>query len=70
MDLGVEQENTVLRVGFLNFNTERLIDKYSKEYDIVIIDDPTFDVPLAIVDSVMNAIKHSSHEIVSENNTV
>lgn len=56
MDLGVEQENNVLKIGFLNFNVDKLFEKYLKEYDIVIIDDTTFNVPIAIVDCFKNDI--------------
>ncbi|CAL8108299.1 unnamed protein product [Calicophoron daubneyi] len=45
---------TVLRVGFLNGLVEASLEKYQSLYDIVLVNDDTFDVPLSIVRSVVN----------------
>jgi len=69
MDIGVVTESTVLKIGFLNFNTDSLIERYLKEFDIVLIDDETFDVPLDVFNSLRSEIDHDLSEKVSPENT-
>uniref|UniRef100_A0A0K0ECN8 5'-nucleotidase n=1 Tax=Strongyloides stercoralis TaxID=6248 RepID=A0A0K0ECN8_STRER len=56
MDAGVENEGIALKIGFLNFNFENLLPKYSEGYDIVIINDQSMDVP----NHILNIIEEQS----------
>uniref|UniRef100_A0A0N4ZET7 5'-nucleotidase n=1 Tax=Parastrongyloides trichosuri TaxID=131310 RepID=A0A0N4ZET7_PARTI len=56
MDAGVENEGVALKIGFLNFNFEELLPKYSEGYDIVVINDQSMDVP----DYIVNLIEQQS----------
>lgn len=44
---------TVLRVGFLNEAVEANLDKYKTIYDIVLVNDETFNVPLTMMRGVL-----------------
>lgn len=44
-------EPHIIRVGFLNDRLERL-PQYAEVYDIIILDDPGFDVPINLVQSI------------------
>lgn len=45
-------DHHIIKVGFLNDRVERL-DQYLEKYDLVILDDPGFDIPLHIVREVV-----------------
>jgi len=49
-------EDNILRVGFLNDRPERL-EQYLQVYDLVILDDPGFDVPLGLLSSICDGTK-------------
>lgn len=53
MATGLTNINNILKIGFLNNHVEELLPKYMEIYDIVTINDATFDVPNAILKSVI-----------------
>jgi len=59
MDVGVASESVALRIGFLNRDHAGLMEKYMQAYDMVLVDDQTFDVPLLI----FNQIKRATEEV-------
>ncbi|KAA3674002.1 5'-nucleotidase, partial [Paragonimus westermani] len=44
---------TVLRIGFLNESIETNLEKYKMIYDIVLVNDETFTVPLAVMQTIL-----------------
>ncbi|XP_071547756.1 cytosolic 5'-nucleotidase 3 isoform X1 [Panulirus ornatus] len=50
MAVGVPQPSCILKIGFLNDKVEERLEKYMKNFDIVLIDDQTMDVASSIVD--------------------
>lgn len=56
MDVAVEGEREILRVGFLNFNMDELYQKYYDSFDIVLVNDQTMTVPQQIFDHVHDSI--------------
>ena len=45
--------NNILKIGFLNVHVEELLPLYLEIYDIVTIKDDTFNVPNAIIKSIL-----------------
>ncbi|CAI4223705.1 unnamed protein product [Auanema sp. JU1783] len=58
MDVGVEKEQIPLKIGFLNYKVDELIDTFTDIYDIVLIRDRSMTVPSAILRSIQE------HEII------
>lgn len=50
MDIGVVKDTTALKIGFLNFDFDLLINKYLDGYDIVLTDDQSMDVARQVLD--------------------
>lgn len=53
MHEGFPHINSVLKIGFLNDNFDQLLPVYENLFDIVIINDQTFNVPNAILRSII-----------------
>lgn len=53
MSRGLTNINNILKIGFLNNHVEELLPKYMDLYDIVTINDSTFEIPNAILKSVI-----------------
>jgi cytosolic 5'-nucleotidase 3 len=49
MDLS---RDAIIRVGFLNDRVEERLPQYLENFDVVVLDDPGFDIPLHIVELV------------------
>ncbi|KAH8849176.1 Cytosolic 5'-nucleotidase 3A [Schistosoma japonicum] len=47
------QLGTVLRIGFLNDSVEENLEIYQSLYDIVLVNDATFNIPLKIIQSIL-----------------
>jgi 5'-nucleotidase len=52
--MGIPEEN-ILKVGFLNDRPERL-PQYLECFDLVILDDPGFDIPIKIVEEITRGV--------------
>lgn len=53
MASGLTNINNILKIGFLNEHVEELLPKYMDTYDIVILNDSTFEIPNVILKSVI-----------------
>jgi len=53
MCTGLTNVHNVLKLGFLNQHADALLATYMDLYDIVVVNDPTFDVPNAILKSII-----------------
>lgn len=44
--------STLLRIGFLDHDVEQRLESYVENFDMVLVDDQTMDVPLAIFEGI------------------
>ncbi|TGZ58774.1 hypothetical protein CRM22_009443 [Opisthorchis felineus] len=56
---------TVLRIGFLNEAVEANLEKYKTLYDIVLVNDDTFAVPLAVMKSILQCHQAVADELAA-----
>ncbi|CAI4231667.1 unnamed protein product [Auanema sp. JU1783] len=54
MAIGADKRGPTLKIGYLNDKVEKLLDHYMEIYDIVLVLDPTMDVPNKVLDKVLN----------------
>ncbi|VDN06917.1 unnamed protein product [Thelazia callipaeda] len=54
MDSGLKCELVALKIGFLNYNDETLLNQYLHSYDIVLLDDQSLQVPSLILNSIFD----------------
>lgn len=47
-------KDTLLNIGFLNDKVEERLEIYLDTFDMVILDDPAFDVPLELIKAICN----------------
>uniref|UniRef100_A0A8R1DWN8 5'-nucleotidase n=1 Tax=Caenorhabditis japonica TaxID=281687 RepID=A0A8R1DWN8_CAEJA len=52
MDVGVEEEQLSLKIGFVNHDVDKLVDKYLNYFDIVLVLDQSMDVPNQILEAI------------------
>ncbi|KAK4473911.1 hypothetical protein MN116_003236 [Schistosoma mekongi] len=57
----------VIRIGFLNEENDEKVKLFSSLYDLILLNDDTFDVPLFILSSIFNTNEVCNHE--KNNNT-
>jgi len=54
MSEGMEiHDDRIIKVGFLNDRIERM-EQYLEKYDVVILDDPGFDIPFYLLQEVVS----------------
>ncbi|XP_043530672.1 cytosolic 5'-nucleotidase 3-like isoform X2 [Chiloscyllium plagiosum] len=51
---GVQNQENILKIGFLNDKVDQLLNKYLALYDIVLVNDETLDVANGILKHVLN----------------
>ncbi|XP_033101084.1 cytosolic 5'-nucleotidase 3A-like [Anneissia japonica] len=50
---GLIQPEYVLKIGFLNSHVDQNLEAYKSNFDIVVVEDSTMDVPNAVVNKIM-----------------
>ncbi|CAH8452789.1 unnamed protein product [Heterobilharzia americana] len=61
----------VIRIGFLNEKIDERMELFTSLYDIVLVNDETFDIPLVILSSIFNSdefLKRDDNTIATANN--
>ncbi|KAH8851532.1 Cytosolic 5'-nucleotidase 3A [Schistosoma japonicum] len=63
------EEVVVIRIGFLNEENDEKLKLFSSLYDLILLSDETFDVPLFILSSIFNIDEVCNHEKKKKNFT-
>jgi hypothetical protein len=50
---GIRTIQNELKIGFLNDHIDKLLQIYMNKFDIVIIEDSTFDIPNAVLRTII-----------------
>ncbi|XP_051894619.1 cytosolic 5'-nucleotidase 3A-like [Pristis pectinata] len=53
MSEGVQKLENILKIGFLNYQVDQLLDKYLASFDIVLVNDETLEVVNAILQHIL-----------------
>ncbi|XP_054710107.1 cytosolic 5'-nucleotidase 3-like [Uloborus diversus] len=53
MAAGVQNLNSILKIGFLNYKIEESLQEYMDNFDIVLTDDQTMDVAFVLLQSIL-----------------
>ncbi|XP_067825436.1 cytosolic 5'-nucleotidase 3-like [Heptranchias perlo] len=56
---GVQNQENILKIGFLNDKVDELLDKYLASYDIVLVKDETLDVVNGILEHILQTVSSS-----------
>lgn len=53
---GLSNTKNIIKIGYLNKKDEKMIEKYNNSFDIVLIEDTTFNIPNEILNYI-NLVK-------------
>jgi len=54
MAKGIKDPNVVLRIGFLNHDIDQNLERYKQAYDVLILNDGTFQFPLELIREIVS----------------
>jgi len=54
MATGLKDPGEILKIGFLNYNVEKLLPSYKQLWDVIIINDGSFHFPLNLLQQIIN----------------
>jgi len=55
MATGMPNQNAVLKIGYLNMEADKLLDAFMEVFDVVLLDDQTFNFVNALMDQILPA---------------
>eukprot|EP01125_Pyxidicula_operculata_P005807 TRINITY_DN2026_c0_g1_i3.p1 TRINITY_DN2026_c0_g1~~TRINITY_DN2026_c0_g1_i3.p1 ORF type:complete len:254 (-),score=69.43 TRINITY_DN2026_c0_g1_i3:109-870(-) len=58
---GIKNPEVVLKIGFLNKNIEENLESYSKSFDVLILNDGTFEFPLQLIREIIGFDDEKKH---------
>jgi 5'-nucleotidase len=54
MATGLKNPGEIIKIGFLNYNVEKLLPAYKQLWDVIILNDGTFHFPLNLLQQIIN----------------